>query len=110
MKLLILLFPSVLFSQIKLSADADLTFDYYRGMGVSFVTSVITEKITHNQFLSGTIGFATGCAQGLILERGSSGKIVSCMGSCGGTFVYIIRCDIKYKKEQRKLDRLKGKL
>ena len=108
--LIILLFPSLLLSQIKLTPIQDLTFDYYRGMGVSLTTSLIVRKITKRDGYSGIAGFAAGCLQGILLERGSEGKIISCMGSFGGTFIYIPICISKIKRDEKRLALSKGKL
>ena len=79
------------FSQIKMSSETDLTLDYYRGAGITFFTAEITNYFTHKPFLSGVVGIIVGCGQGLILERGNDGKIVSCMGAAGlGNFAFII--------------------
>lgn len=78
----------------------DLAFDYYRGAIISGGSSLILNKIIKKPFLSGLIGFTLGYAQGLIFERGLNGKIVSCMGTTGGTFVYIIHLNLKNKQEQ----------
>ncbi len=90
--------------------NLDLTLDYYRALGVSLTTSLFVDKLTHNHLASGIIGLVAGSLQGLMLERGNDGKIVSCMGSFGGTFIFIPICTGKDKRAQRKLDTLKGKL
>ena len=95
------------FSQLTLDRNTDLTYTYYRSLGISFASSVILEHITRRPFTAGVTGLAIGSLQGLILEKGGTSKIVSCMGSFGGSFVYVVRCDIKNKKQQKKLNKAK---
>lgn len=82
----------------KSKESLDLTLDYYRGTIICFGSTEVLTHYTHRPFLSGCIGFGIGAAQGLILERGAEGKVVSVMGSLLGTFCYIIRNDLRQKK------------
>lgn len=82
----------------------DLAFDYYRGTMISGGTSLMLNKVTKKPILSGIAGLIIGTAQGLIFERGQSGKTISCMGSVSGSFVYIIDLHLKECKRLEKLE------
>ena len=109
--LLTLLLFSTFFSKAQLfdtsKESMDLTFDYYRAAGISVASSLILKKITKRPIYSGLVGFVLGAGQGLILERGFSGKVVSCMGAGCGQFIYIVACNSKRLKEERKLEESK---
>ena len=105
--IIILLISFRSFSQITLDRNTDLTNTYYRSLGISLASSIILEKITHRPFTAGVTGLAIASLQGLMIEKGNTSRMVSCMGSFGGSFVYVVRCDIKNKKQQKKLNKAK---
>ncbi len=82
----------------------DLTFDYYRAFGISLSSSLILNKVTKKPILSGGIGWVTGVGQGLLLERGLDGKLVSFMGGSLGVMIYCVIGNEKNKKELFKLE------
>ena len=103
--ILILLFPFILHSQIKwpLNSDQDLVFDYYsRAFGTYFLTYATDKVFKQNKLLNNIIPL-TVMVSSVFLERGLNGKTVSSMGIVGGKLACIIKCDIKYRKELKRL-------
>jgi hypothetical protein len=78
--------------------EQDHTFDWYRGFGVSLVTSEAINYFTDDSFTAGAIGLGVGCLQGIVLERGLDGKILSCMGSVVGNFAFDIHMHTKRER------------
>lgn len=95
----------------KFYSKNDLAFDWYRGAIISGGTSLILNKAMKGKhpILCGLIGNVVAGAQGIILERGQSGKIVSCMGAAGGTMGYTIVLHLKAVKRAEMEENMKYK-